>query len=124
MSPRARHGARCGQAETGALIHDAARPLVTRRIIAGCAAALRGHDAFGAAVPASRSGPPATAAPSFAASRIFRSASFPAARPAPRSPTRPAWQQRKPSWACASPPSAITSHQGPRHVGFWFALDL
>ena len=32
--------ARYDQAETGVLIHDAARPLVTRRIIADCMAAL------------------------------------------------------------------------------------
>ena len=39
--------------ETGVLIHDAARPLVTRRIIADCVAALELHDAIGTAVPTS-----------------------------------------------------------------------
>jgi 2-C-methyl-D-erythritol 4-phosphate cytidylyltransferase len=43
--------ARYQPAETGVLIHDAARPLVTREIIAGCVAALAEHDAIGAAVP-------------------------------------------------------------------------
>jgi 2-C-methyl-D-erythritol 4-phosphate cytidylyltransferase len=43
----ARHDA----ATTGILIHDAARPLVTPRIIADCLAALRQHDAVGTAVP-------------------------------------------------------------------------
>ena len=45
--------ARHDPAETGVLIHDAARPLVTRQIIAGCVAALGEHDAIGTAVPAS-----------------------------------------------------------------------
>jgi len=45
--------ARYPAAETGVLIHDAARPLVTQRIIADCATALRQHDAVGTAVPAS-----------------------------------------------------------------------
>ncbi|MGH3265225.1 MAG: 2-C-methyl-D-erythritol 4-phosphate cytidylyltransferase [Trebonia sp.] len=40
-------------AETGVLIHDAARPLVSQRIIADCMAALREHDAVGTAVPTS-----------------------------------------------------------------------
>jgi 2-C-methyl-D-erythritol 4-phosphate cytidylyltransferase len=44
-------GARFDPAETGVLIHDAARPLVTRRIIADCMAALSEHDAVGTAVP-------------------------------------------------------------------------
>jgi 2-C-methyl-D-erythritol 4-phosphate cytidylyltransferase len=44
-------GARYDPAETGVLIHDAARPLVTRRIIADCVAALYEHDAVGTAVP-------------------------------------------------------------------------
>jgi 2-C-methyl-D-erythritol 4-phosphate cytidylyltransferase len=39
------------EAETGVLIHDAARPLVTARIIADCIAALRDHEAIGTAVP-------------------------------------------------------------------------
>jgi 2-C-methyl-D-erythritol 4-phosphate cytidylyltransferase len=46
-------GARYSPAETGVLIHDAARPLVTRRIIADCVRALAEHDAIGAAVPTS-----------------------------------------------------------------------
>lgn len=46
-------GARYDQADTGVLIHDAARPLVTRQIIAACVAALQDHDALGAAVPTS-----------------------------------------------------------------------
>jgi 2-C-methyl-D-erythritol 4-phosphate cytidylyltransferase len=46
-------GARYDQAETGVLIHDAARPLVTQRIIADCVAALNEHDAIGTAVPTS-----------------------------------------------------------------------
>ena len=45
--------ARYDQAETGVLLHDAARPLVTRRIIADCIAALNEHDAVGTAVPTS-----------------------------------------------------------------------
>jgi len=39
--------------ETGVLLHDAARPLVTRQIIADCAAALEKHHAIGTAVPTS-----------------------------------------------------------------------
>lgn len=39
--------------ETGVLIHDAARPLVTQQIIADCVAALQQHDAVGTAVPTS-----------------------------------------------------------------------
>ena len=46
-------GARYDHAETGVLIHDAARPLVTQRIIADCVAALQEHDAVGTAVPTS-----------------------------------------------------------------------
>jgi 2-C-methyl-D-erythritol 4-phosphate cytidylyltransferase len=46
-------GARYDEAETGVLIHDAARPLVTRQIIADCMSALNDHDAVGTAVPAS-----------------------------------------------------------------------
>jgi 2-C-methyl-D-erythritol 4-phosphate cytidylyltransferase len=46
-------GARYDQAETGVLIHDAARPLVTRQIIADCIQALKEHDAMGTAVPTS-----------------------------------------------------------------------
>jgi 2-C-methyl-D-erythritol 4-phosphate cytidylyltransferase len=46
-------GARYDQAETGVLIHDAARPLVTKQIIADCMAALHEHDAVGTAVPTS-----------------------------------------------------------------------
>jgi len=46
-------GLRYDQAETGVLIHDAARPLVTQRIIADCVAALNEHDAVGTAVPTS-----------------------------------------------------------------------
>ena len=45
--------ARYDQAETGVLIHDAARPLVTRQIIADCMEALKEHDAVGTAVPTS-----------------------------------------------------------------------
>lgn len=44
-------GARYDEAETGVLIHDAARPLVTQRIIADCISALIEHDAVGTAVP-------------------------------------------------------------------------
>lgn len=40
-------------AETGILLHDAARPLVSQRIIADCVAALREHDAVGTAIPSS-----------------------------------------------------------------------
>ena len=36
---------------TGVLLHDAARPLVSQRIIADCVAALRRYDAVGTAVP-------------------------------------------------------------------------
>lgn len=43
--------ARYDAAETGVLIHDAARPLVTQRIIADCISALNKHDAIGTAVP-------------------------------------------------------------------------
>jgi 2-C-methyl-D-erythritol 4-phosphate cytidylyltransferase len=46
-------GARHDPADTGVLIHDAARPLVTQQIIADCAAALHQHDAIGTAVPTS-----------------------------------------------------------------------
>ena len=46
-------GARHDPADTGVLLHDAARPLVTQRIIADCVQALRKHDAIGTAVPAS-----------------------------------------------------------------------
>jgi 2-C-methyl-D-erythritol 4-phosphate cytidylyltransferase len=45
--------ARHNEAETGVLIHDAARPLVTQRIIADCIAALADHDAIGTALPTS-----------------------------------------------------------------------
>lgn len=45
--------ARYDEAETGVLIHDAARPLVTQRIIADCISALNEHDAVGTAVPTS-----------------------------------------------------------------------
>lgn len=38
---------------TGVLFHDAARPLVTRQIIADCVTALRTHDAAGTAIPTS-----------------------------------------------------------------------
>jgi 2-C-methyl-D-erythritol 4-phosphate cytidylyltransferase len=46
-------GARHDQAGTGVLIHDAARPLVTKQIIADCLKALKDHDAIGTAVPTS-----------------------------------------------------------------------
>jgi len=46
-------GARYDAAETGVLIHDAARPLVTARIIADCMKALKEYDAIGTAVPTS-----------------------------------------------------------------------
>lgn len=46
-------GARYDHAETGVLIHDAARPLVTQQIIADCMAALQEHAAVGTAVPTS-----------------------------------------------------------------------
>jgi 2-C-methyl-D-erythritol 4-phosphate cytidylyltransferase len=49
----ARISARHEPAETGVLIHDAARPLVTQQIIADCVSALREHDAIGTAVPTS-----------------------------------------------------------------------
>src|ERR1700759_1995377 len=39
--------------DCGVLLHDAARPLVDQKIIAGCVAALAEHDAAGVAVPAS-----------------------------------------------------------------------
>jgi 2-C-methyl-D-erythritol 4-phosphate cytidylyltransferase len=45
--------ARHEPAETGVLIHDAARPLVSRKIIEGCLDALSRYDACGTAVPAS-----------------------------------------------------------------------
>jgi 2-C-methyl-D-erythritol 4-phosphate cytidylyltransferase len=45
--------ARHDPAAAGVLIHDAARPLVTQRIIADCLRALKDHDAVGTAVPAS-----------------------------------------------------------------------
>jgi 2-C-methyl-D-erythritol 4-phosphate cytidylyltransferase len=45
--------ARYDQADTGVLIHDAARPLVTKQIIADCVQALKEHDAIGTAVPTS-----------------------------------------------------------------------
>jgi|SRR5262249_4089055 len=38
---------------TGVLLHDAARPLVSQRIIEDCVAALSKHDAIGTAVPTS-----------------------------------------------------------------------
>jgi 2-C-methyl-D-erythritol 4-phosphate cytidylyltransferase len=38
---------------TGVLLHDAARPLVSQRIIADCVAALAKYDAIGTAVPSS-----------------------------------------------------------------------
>ena len=46
-------GLRHDQTETGVLIHDAARPLVTQQIIADCVEALKEHDAIGTAVPTS-----------------------------------------------------------------------
>jgi 2-C-methyl-D-erythritol 4-phosphate cytidylyltransferase len=45
--------ARHDPAKTGVLIHDAARPLVTRQIITDCLEALTKHDAIGTAVPTS-----------------------------------------------------------------------
>jgi 2-C-methyl-D-erythritol 4-phosphate cytidylyltransferase len=45
--------ARHDPAATGILIHDAARPLVTTRIIAHCLEALDKYDAIGTAVPTS-----------------------------------------------------------------------
>jgi 2-C-methyl-D-erythritol 4-phosphate cytidylyltransferase len=48
------HLAARGEARTtGVLLHDAARPLVTQRIIADCVAALGEHDAVGTAIPTS-----------------------------------------------------------------------
>jgi 2-C-methyl-D-erythritol 4-phosphate cytidylyltransferase len=38
---------------TGVLLHDAARPLVSQRVIADCVTALGEHDAVGTAVPTS-----------------------------------------------------------------------
>ena len=38
---------------TGVLLHDAARPLVSQRVIADCVAAVSHHDAAGTAVPTS-----------------------------------------------------------------------
>jgi 2-C-methyl-D-erythritol 4-phosphate cytidylyltransferase len=38
---------------TGVLLHDAARPLVSQRIIAECVTALAKHEAIGTAVPSS-----------------------------------------------------------------------
>jgi 2-C-methyl-D-erythritol 4-phosphate cytidylyltransferase len=46
-------GIRHDPAETGVLIHDAARPLVTQQIIGDCTKALSEHDAIGTAVPTS-----------------------------------------------------------------------
>ncbi len=46
-------GARHPAETTGVLLHDAARPLVSQRIIADCVAALSKHDAAGVAVPTS-----------------------------------------------------------------------
>jgi 2-C-methyl-D-erythritol 4-phosphate cytidylyltransferase len=46
-------GLRHDPEQTGVLIHDAARPLVTQQIIADCVAALGKHEAVGAAVPTS-----------------------------------------------------------------------
>jgi 2-C-methyl-D-erythritol 4-phosphate cytidylyltransferase len=46
-------GLRHDPAETGVLIHDAARPLITKRIIDDCISALNDHDAMGTAVPTS-----------------------------------------------------------------------
>jgi 2-C-methyl-D-erythritol 4-phosphate cytidylyltransferase len=46
-------GARHQADRTCVLIHDAARPLVTERIIADCLRALQDHEAVGTAVPAS-----------------------------------------------------------------------
>jgi 2-C-methyl-D-erythritol 4-phosphate cytidylyltransferase len=45
--------ARYEPATAGVLIHDAARPLVTRQVIADCVRALGQHDAIGTAVPSS-----------------------------------------------------------------------
>ena len=41
-----------GDADAGVLIHDAARPLLSQRVIAGCVTALSSHDAVCAVVPA------------------------------------------------------------------------
>jgi 2-C-methyl-D-erythritol 4-phosphate cytidylyltransferase len=46
-------GIRYDPAETGILIHDAARPLVTPQVIADCMKALNEHEAIGTAVPTS-----------------------------------------------------------------------
>jgi 2-C-methyl-D-erythritol 4-phosphate cytidylyltransferase len=46
-------GARHPAETTGVLLHDAARPLVSQRIIADCVTALRTHDAVGTAIPTS-----------------------------------------------------------------------
>jgi 2-C-methyl-D-erythritol 4-phosphate cytidylyltransferase len=45
--------ARYEPAETGVLIHDAARPLISPQIIEGCLGGLRKYDACGTAVPTS-----------------------------------------------------------------------
>jgi 2-C-methyl-D-erythritol 4-phosphate cytidylyltransferase len=42
-----------GSAECDVLFHDAARPLVDQRVIAGCVTALAGHRAVGVGVPSS-----------------------------------------------------------------------
>ena len=46
-------GARHPAETTGVLLHDAARPLVSQRIIADCITALRTNDAVGTAIPTS-----------------------------------------------------------------------
>jgi len=46
-------GARHPAETTGVLLHDAARPLVSQRIIADCIIALRTNDAVGTAIPTS-----------------------------------------------------------------------
>jgi 2-C-methyl-D-erythritol 4-phosphate cytidylyltransferase len=46
-------GAGVAADSTGVLLHDAARPLVSQRIIADCVAALAKYDAIGTAVPSS-----------------------------------------------------------------------
>ena len=46
-------GARHPAETTGVLLHDAARPLVSQRIIADCITALRSNDAVGTAIPTS-----------------------------------------------------------------------
>jgi 2-C-methyl-D-erythritol 4-phosphate cytidylyltransferase len=43
--------AELGDEECDVLFHDAARPLVSQQIIAGCVAALAGHRAVGVAIP-------------------------------------------------------------------------